>query len=153
MGYRHFVANRSVVYHQAATAAATPGDDEADADLRLYRARWGDRARAYHREREARAGETAFSPENWETARERRRQARQDLLDARRDGRRYLDEAPGPAVALQLRSGLPRAHAGRPPAARRHPPPAGFLFRRPPPTLAMACPHIGDANLFAPPRQ
>ncbi len=82
-GRRHFVANRSVVYHHAAERSI-------GADLSLYRARWGDRARAFFREREARRIEREFSPERWETAREVRRQHRQDVRDARQDGRRYL---------------------------------------------------------------
>ena len=86
LGRRHFVANRSVVYHHH----HPPERADADADLFLYRARWGDRARAFFREREARRGEREFSPERWETAREVRRQRRQDVRDARQDGRRYL---------------------------------------------------------------
>ena len=85
-GYRHWVANRSVVYHHTTPPPDRPGDP----DLALYRIRWGDRARVNHREREARRLEASFSPERWEFARETRRQFRQDVRDGRRDGRRYL---------------------------------------------------------------
>ena len=102
----------------------------ADADLQLYRARWGDRARAYHREREApRAARTAFSPERWETARESPPAARQDLLDARRDGRRYLRKhllRPWRYNYGRVCRALVQAVH---PAARRRSPPARIPFR------------------------
>ena len=83
-GFRHFVANRSGVYHHADTEP--PGE----ADLALYLSRWGARARAYHLEKIARLAQPLFSPERWEMARESRRQRRQDVRDVRKDGRRYL---------------------------------------------------------------
>ncbi len=148
-GRRHFVANRSVVYHHA-----TERSDEANADLSLYRARWGDRARVFFRERAARRSEREFSPERWERAREVRRQNRQDVRDARQDGRRYLGKhwfrpwrynySRVCRALVQSTHPLPTA-LPRPPAPVSDDDATGAL----PGTSA----YERDAVLFAPPRQ
>ena len=94
LGYRHSVANGSVVYHDVAADAADPAPA---ADLVLYRARWGERARAAFARRAAlrsSLGTSTYSREGWEMAREMRRLQREAARDTRRDGfvylRRYL---------------------------------------------------------------
>ena len=93
LGYRHYVANRSVVYH--ATGADAPVADAVSlaSDLALYSQRWGDRARAAHVRRAALRCDgpaATYSPEGWEMARETRRRQRRSILDTRRDGFTYL---------------------------------------------------------------
>lgn len=87
-GCRHYVANRSVVYHydDAPPLAEDP-------DLPLYRARWGDRARECHARRERLRRDpldAPFSPERWEMTREARRTLRLEVAETRAVGRRYL---------------------------------------------------------------
>ncbi len=89
LGYRHSVANRSVIYHYA-DAALIPS--ESDADLAFYRTFWGARARAAHARRAILFQNPAagYTREGWEMARESCRLHRQQLLDIRRDGHSYL---------------------------------------------------------------
>ena len=91
LGYRHYVANRSVVYHDpGADATAQP---TRDTDLDLYRARWGERACAAHARRVSyRLSPAAleYSRESWELARENRRLQRQAARDLRLNGFTYL---------------------------------------------------------------
>lgn len=89
-GYRHYVANRSVVYHDDDD---TPGSLADDPDLPLYRERWGHRARACHQRREGLRllpPGASFTPEHWEMARETRRLLRIEAREVRGEGRRYL---------------------------------------------------------------
>ena len=94
LGYRHYVANRSAVYHDTgADGPISMDDSSAASDLALYSSRWGDRARAAHVRRAAlrRHLTTApYSPEGWEMARETRRLQRRAIRDTRRDGFTYL---------------------------------------------------------------
>ena len=98
-GHRHYVANRSSIYHYI---SASPGRRRhEDSNLERYRARWGARYLAFVARREeqrkawqhdhvySRENETVWR-EQWELNRDARRQHRQDLLDARVDARRYL---------------------------------------------------------------
>lgn len=144
-GYRHFVANRSVVYRHASPVPT------GDGDLPPYRARWGDRARAYVIEKGNRQAEAGFSPERWETGREARRQQRQDVRDAAWDGRRYLRKH----LHQPWRYNYDRVcralvKAVRPPPAAIPPTPA-FLSGGVAPASAFA--FGGEAALFDPPRQ
>lgn len=141
MGRQHFVANRSVIYHHA---TAAPPDA---ADLAFYRERWGNRARIYHREKTARLRENTFSPERWEAGREARRQRRQDLIDARKDGRRYL----GKHLLRPWRYNYGRICRAL--AQTLHPLPAEIP--RPPAYLPEegSAERRGDAWLFDPPRR
>ena len=87
-GYRHYVANRSVVYRY--NDAPSFSDDP---DLALYLERWGRRARAAHERRDrfrhALPG-PSFSAERWELAREARRLVRLEIRDTHVHGWRYL---------------------------------------------------------------
>ena len=100
-GLGHYVANRSMIYHYV---SASPGRHlREDENLALYRERWGKRVAAYL-ERQDRRRMLARRPrrrefsledaeawrQEWERARETRRQLRQDVVDGREDGRRYL---------------------------------------------------------------
>ena len=86
-GYRHYVANRSVVYrYDDAPLADAP-------DLPVYRERWGERAQKclVRRDGLRRAPSDApFSAERWEMARETRRLHRLEVSETRAVGRRYL---------------------------------------------------------------
>ncbi len=87
-GFRHYVANRSVVYHY--DDAPSLADDP---DLPLYLARWGHRARECHARRDRLHRESPaapFSPERWEMTREARRTLRLEVAETRAVGRRYL---------------------------------------------------------------
>ena len=89
VGCRHYVTNRSVVYHFPGTTL----NPSTAADRVLYRERWGNRARAAHLRRaflRAPTAVTSYSPEAWELAREDRRLQRLQILQTRRDGRTYL---------------------------------------------------------------
>ena len=93
LGYRHYVANRSVVYHDPAADLADGSPHSADADFDLYSNRWGYRVRAAHARRTALRRDlaaTPYSSEGWEMAREARRLQRQVIRDTRRDGFTYL---------------------------------------------------------------
>jgi GT2 family glycosyltransferase len=98
-GYRHYVANRSTIYHYVGASAGSPAEEKADRDH--YRARWGARFLAFEAQRDQQRSvwqhDHAFSRENesawrqqWELGRQARDQRRQDIVDARTDGRRYL---------------------------------------------------------------
>jgi GT2 family glycosyltransferase len=96
-GYRHYVANRSSIYHHIeAPAAGTLAED-----LNRFRGRWGARFLAFAAQRDQQRVELQhdhiYTPgnesawhEQWELGREARRQRRQDIADERSDGRRYL---------------------------------------------------------------
>lgn len=87
-GWRHYVANRSVVYRY--NDAPSLSDDP---DLPLHVERWGRRALACHERRDRFRRESpgrSFSPERWEMAREARRLLRLEILDTRAHGWRYL---------------------------------------------------------------
>jgi GT2 family glycosyltransferase len=98
MGYGHYVANRSIIYHYVSSSPGRHRFEEEN--LRIYRQRWADRITAYRQRRAAltsRDRNTPFTHDDelawhrhWGMAREARRQYRQDLIDARQDGRRYL---------------------------------------------------------------
>ncbi len=96
-GYRHYVANRSSIYHHI----GMPDPRSQAEDLDRFRARWGARFQAFASQRnEQRTGlphDPVYRPgnesawhEQWELGRETRRQRRQDIIDERSDGRRYL---------------------------------------------------------------
>ena len=92
LGCRHYVANRSVVYHDA-EADLSSAHNLGTADLALFHARWGARASAAHVRRSSLRSHhpaIAYSPERWEMARETRRLQRQAIRDTRRDGFTYL---------------------------------------------------------------
>ena len=146
VGYRHFVANRSVVYHHAGPVPT------GDGNLELYRARWGDRARAYAVQKGKRRDEAGFSPERWEMGRESRRQERQDVRDAAWDGRRYLRKhLHQPWRYNYGRVCRALAKAVRPAPAAIPPPPACLSDDAAVPAGAFA--PGGDAVLFDPPRR
>ena len=87
-GYRHYVANRSVVYRY--DAAGSISDEP---DLPFYRERWGHRAAVcYVRRDRLRCQGTgeSFSPEHWEMMRETRRVLRLEINEVHGMGRRYL---------------------------------------------------------------
>ena len=87
-GYRHFVANRSVVY-----CYDTAGSADDDPDLPLYRERWGQRAALCHARRERLHREppdAPCSPELREMARETRRLQRLEIRAVHGEGWRYL---------------------------------------------------------------
>ena len=89
LGRRHYVANRSVIYHDA---GASPGQAVAE-DLVLFRALWGDRARAAHVRRAALRSDLSappFSFEAWEMAREDRRTRREAVRLEHKVGYTYL---------------------------------------------------------------
>lgn len=89
LGTRHFVANRSVVYHYV---GALLNPDPAG-DVARFRRLWGERARTAHARRAALRLDPAAavrSREGWEIAREARRLERQAIADARRQGNTYL---------------------------------------------------------------
>ena len=93
LGYRHYVANRSVVYHDARADAADPDPSAQAIDLALYETLWGHRARAaYSRRAALRHGlSTApYSPEGWEMAREARRLQQSPARENRQVGFTYL---------------------------------------------------------------
>lgn len=145
-GTRHYVANRSVVYHHA---DLTPAPSAA-ADLALYRERWGNRAVAAHarRARIRRANFSApYTLETWEMAREDRRLQRLQILQDRRDGRTYLGKhlhRPWRYNYARLCTALGKALAPLPPALPLAPgapplaladldrPDDGWLFDPPP---------------------
>lgn len=151
-GLRHFVAHRSVVYHlPAPVLASRPGQPE-DADLRLYRSRWGERARTHYcAQNVGRRAAKEFSLERWLAAWEARRQYRQNLMDAREDGRRYLIKhlhRPWRYSYRRLCSALVQATHPLPPSIP-HPPayvPAGDAIDAFDPVV-----HGRDAALFAAP--
>jgi GT2 family glycosyltransferase len=98
-GYRHHVANRSSIYHYIGMSSGYRREE--DVSLARYRVRWEARFLAYAARREGQRADWehahVFTPENqsawreqWELGRETRRQHRQDIADARADGRRYL---------------------------------------------------------------
>ena len=93
LGYRHYVANRSVVYHDTGADLTDISTDSAASDLALYFTRWGDRARAAHVRRTAlrrNLSAIPYASEGWEIARETRRLQSQAIHDTRRDGFTYL---------------------------------------------------------------
>ena len=159
-GVAHYTANRSVIYHHI---SASPGRHRRENEnLALYRARWGDRIEAY-RSRQAAvtaaaqraAGAWRMSEEQrrvaWPAAQEERRQHRQDLRDAREDGRRYLGKhlfRPWRYNYGRLCKALVRATHPLPPALIPLPPLV-------PSAHAPAAPDqpVTDGTLFEPPRQ
>jgi GT2 family glycosyltransferase len=98
-GYRHYVANRGSIYHYIGASARQR--HKQDANLEHFHSRWGARFLAFAAQRDQQRSDWrhdhVFSPENesawreeWELGRDARRQRRQDISDARSDGRRYL---------------------------------------------------------------
>ena len=159
-GYRHYVANRSVIYHYAGVAPARGG--RPDGSHERYGARWGTRFRAFVAQRGRQRTEWqqthALSPatalawhEQWEQGRETRRQHRQDIADARVDGFRYLRKhlaRPwrynfGRVCRALVQCSQPRPAAWPPPPLLTdHPEQAPGSDRQP---------GVGDAALFDPP--
>ena len=93
LGYRHYVANRSVVYHDARADADNSDPSAQAADLALYETLWGHRARAAHARRVALRRDlstASYSPEGWEMAREMRRLQRYPARENRQIGFTYL---------------------------------------------------------------
>ena len=93
LGYRHYVANRSVVYHDARADSVHADPAAQAADLALYEMRWGGRARAAHARRATVRRDLAtapYSPEGWEMAREARRLLQHPARENRQVGYTYL---------------------------------------------------------------
>jgi GT2 family glycosyltransferase len=159
-GYRHYVANRSVIYHYASAAPTRGGGP--DSSHERYGERWGARFMAFAaqrgRQRTAWQDTHALSPatalawhEQWELGRETRRQHRQDIADARADGFRYLRKhlaRPwrynfGRVCRALVQCSQPRPAAWPPPPSLTdHPGQAQSTDARP---------GAGDAALFDPP--
>ncbi len=160
-GYRHYVANRSSIYHYI---SASPGRHlYEERNLQRYHARWGARFLAFSQQREAQqaAWQTSrvFSPKNdyvwhrqWEMSRETRRQQRQDIVDARADGRRYLRKHLGRPWRYnfgRVCRALVQAVQPRPQAFPPPPRILGYEFLE----NGAAGASIRDAALFDPPRR
>jgi GT2 family glycosyltransferase len=163
-GYRHYVANRSVIYHHIGASPDWRAGERTSVDR--YRARWGARFLAFASQRELGRSEWQqthlFSPENesawreqWELGRETRRQRRQDIVDARLDGRRYLRKH----LVRPWRYNLGRVCRALAQAA--HPLPAAIP---PPPRIPSPAASTGatngapaksakDSDIFDPPQQ
>jgi GT2 family glycosyltransferase len=166
VGAAHYTAHRSVIYHHPAPAPVGVERDWADQDLTLFRERWGGRIAAFFQRREAArlaqkgAGFTRADEEvwqrQWQLKRETLRQTRQDIVDARQDGRRYLRKhllRPWRYIYRRVRDALVKASHPSPSPLPPEPPRLSFEDVSAIVSQSAAHPAASETMLFDPPRQ